>query len=105
MRKQFRWIILAAFLIAGIGGSYALSAAFRLDAREAWQAQANKVGQWLSGTLLGWLEESYAPLSGLAILFENSSNVSEAEYLGAVDGLESRATAYFLDATAVARPR
>ncbi|MDJ0990831.1 MAG: PAS domain S-box protein, partial [Desulfobacterales bacterium] len=105
MRKQFRWIILAAFLIAGLGGSYALSAAFRLDAREAWQAQANKVGQWLSGTLLGWLEESYAPLSGLAILFENSSSVSEAEYLGAVDGLESRATVYFLDATAVARSR
>ncbi len=105
MRKQFQWILLAALLISGTVGSYALSEAFRLDARDAWKAQANKVGQWLSGTLLGWLEESYAPLSGLAILFENSSSVSEAEYLGAVDGLESRATVYFLDATAVARPR
>ncbi len=105
MRNKVQWILLIALLIAGLGGSYALSEAFRRDARDAWEAQGNKVGQWLSGTVLNWLEESYAPLSGLAILFENSNNVSEAEFLGAVDGLESRATAYFLDAAAVARPQ
>ncbi len=105
MRIKFQWILLIALIVAGLGGSYALSEAFRTDARDAWKAQGNKVGQWLSGTVLNWLEESYAPLSGLAILFENSGSVTEAEFLGAVDGLESRATAYFLDAAAVARPR
>ena len=44
-------------------------------------------------------------MSGLAVLFENSSNVTANEFLGAVDGLESRATAYFLDAAAIARPK
>ena len=105
MRVKFQWILLIALLVAGLGGSYALSEAFREDARDAWKAQANKVGQWLSGTVLNWLEESYAPLSGIAILFENSGNVTEVEFMGAVDGLESRATAYFLDALAIVRPR
>jgi two-component system, sensor histidine kinase and response regulator len=44
-------------------------------------------------------------LSGVAILFENSSEVTEDEFLGATDALEARAIAFFLDANAVARPR
>ncbi len=89
----------------GIGGSYALSEAFRTDAREAWQTEAAQAARWLSGTVLGWLEESYAPLSGLAILFENSKEVTEVEFLGATDALEARASSFFLDAKAVARPQ
>ncbi|MBW2408383.1 MAG: PAS domain S-box protein, partial [Deltaproteobacteria bacterium] len=105
MRTALTWILLILLTAAGIAGSYALSEAFRSDAREAWEAQATRVAQWLSATLLGWLEESYAPLSGLAILFENSREVSEVEFLGATDGLEARATAFFLDAKAIARPQ
>jgi len=105
MRTKLQWILLAALVIAGCAGSYTLSEALRTDAREAWETQASKVAQWLSGTVLGWLEESYAPLSGLAILFENSSEVTEDEFLGATDALEARTTAFFLDAKAVARPR
>ncbi|MGD8493297.1 MAG: PAS domain S-box protein, partial [Desulfobacterales bacterium] len=105
MRTVLTWGLLILLAAGGIAGSYALSEAFRTDAREAWEAQASRVAQWLSGTLLGWLEESYAPLSGLAILFENFSEVSEVEFLGAADGLEARATSFFLDAKAVARPQ
>ena len=105
MRTKLQWMLLAALVIAGCVGSYTLSEALRTDAREAWETQASNVAQWLSGTVLGWLEESYAPLSGLAILFENSSEVTEDEFLGATDALEARTTAFFLDAKAVARPR
>ncbi|MGD8501264.1 MAG: PAS domain S-box protein, partial [Phycisphaerales bacterium] len=105
MRTALTWILLILLALGGLGGTYALSEAFRSDAREAWEAEASQAARWLSGTILGWLEESYAPLSGLAILFENSREVSEAEFLGATDGLEARATAYFLDAKAVARPQ
>ena len=75
MKTALLWISLAVLIVSGIGGSYALSEAFRNDARDAWQAEAEKSAQWLSGTILGWLEESYSQLSGLAILFENSSDV------------------------------
>jgi two-component system sensor histidine kinase/response regulator len=98
------WILLILLILGGIYGTYALSEAFRADARKGWEAEASQAARWLSSTILGWLEESYAPLSGLAILFENSREVSEVEFLGAADGLEDRATAFFLDAQAVARP-
>ncbi|MGD9081111.1 MAG: PAS domain S-box protein, partial [Desulfobacterales bacterium] len=105
MKTVFTWGLLILLAVGCTVGSYALSEAFRADARKAWEAEAAQTAQWLSSTILGWLEESYAPLSGLAILFENSREVSEVEFLGATDGLEGRATAYFLDAKAVARPQ
>ncbi|MGD8644493.1 MAG: ATP-binding protein, partial [Chromatiales bacterium] len=77
---------------------------FRDKAQKAWEAQAARSEQWLSGTVLSWLDESYAPLSGVAVLFENSQSVNEDEFLGAVDALEARATAVFIDAMAVVRP-
>jgi len=105
MRTIITWILLILLAVGGIGGSYALSEAFRTDARSAWEAEASQAARWFSATVLGWLEESYTPLSGLAILFENSSEVTEVEFLGATDALEARATAFFLDAKAAARPR
>ncbi|CAB1076769.1 diguanylate cyclase/phosphodiesterase (GGDEF & EAL domains) with PAS/PAC sensor(s) [Olavius algarvensis Delta 1 endosymbiont] len=105
MRVTITWTLLILLAAGGITGSYALSEKFRADAVEAWKAETAQAGRWLSGTVLGWLEESYAPLSGLAILFENSREVTEAEFLGATDALEARATAFFLDAKAIARPR
>ena len=104
MKAGVRWLLLAILTATGIGGAYALSEAFRTDARDAWRAEASQAARWLSSTLLGWLEESYAPLSGLAVLFENSNEVTEAEFRGATDALEARATAFFIDAAAVARP-
>ena len=98
MRTALTWILLILLAVGGIVGSYALSEKFRTDAREVWAAKASQSARWLSGTVLGWLDESYAPLSGLAILFENSREVTEVEFLGATDALEARATAFFLDA-------
>jgi two-component system sensor histidine kinase/response regulator len=97
-------MLLLLILLLGVGGSYKMSELFRADARADWEAQAAQTGQWLSGALLSWLEESYAPLSGIAILFESPLSVTEDDYLDAVDSLESRATALFIDATAVFRP-
>ncbi len=105
MRTILTWILLILLAVGGIVGSYALSERFRTNAREVWEVEASQSARWLSGTVLGWLEESYAPLSGLAILFENSREVTEIEFLGATDALEARATTFFLDAKAVARPR
>jgi len=98
-----RQLFLLVAAIAGLWASYVVSEIFRDDARQSWEAQANQSAQWLSGTLLGWLDESYAPLSGIAALFENSETVSEAEFLNAYDGIESRASAFFLDGMAFYR--
>ena len=81
-----------------------LSEAFRTDARNYWESEASQAGRWLSGTVLSWLEESYAPLSGVAALFENSLEVTENEFLDAFDAMEARATAFFVDSAAVLRP-
>ena len=100
VRQSLRWLLLLALLLAGIGSSWLLSETFREDARRSWVAQADRAGQWLTGTLLNWLEESYAPVSGLAVLAENSEELSEAEFLNAYEALEARATAFFLDGAA-----
>ncbi len=100
----FRGIILLIAALTGFWGVFAVSEVFKTDARRSWEAEGDQVAQWLSGTLLGWLEESYAPISGLAALSENSENVTESEFLNAFDGLEARATAFFLDAAAMYRP-
>jgi signal transduction histidine kinase/DNA-binding response OmpR family regulator len=97
------WIVPLLIFALGTGGSWSLSQAFRQDALRAWQAQAEQAGRWLSGTLLAWLEESYAPLSGLAMLAANIETLTEVEFLNGFDNLESRATAFFLDSAAYLR--
>jgi PAS domain S-box-containing protein len=96
--------MLILLAVGGILGSYTLSEKFRTDARQLWEEKASQAARWLSATVLGWLDESYTPLSGLAILFENSREVTEVEFLGATNALEARTTAFFPDANAVARP-
>jgi len=97
------WLVPLLILALGTGGSWSLSQAFRQDALRAWQAQAEQTARWLSGTLLAWLEESYAPLSALAVLAENSEPLTEAAFLNGLDAMEARATAFFLDSAAYLR--
>jgi len=97
------WLVPLLILALGTGGSWSLSQAFRQDALRSWLAQAEQTAHGLSGTLLGWLEESYAPLSGLAVLAENSTTLTEVEFLNGFDALEARATAFFLDSVAYLR--
>jgi PAS domain S-box-containing protein len=99
-----RQITLMIFAAAGLWGTWQVSEIYRDDAKKSWEVAANQSSQWLSGTLLGWLEESYAPLSGIAALYENSDEVTESEFLNAFESLESRATAFFLDGMAFYRP-
>jgi len=99
-----RILVLIVFAALGATGTYLLSQELREDARANWEAAASHSAAWLTGTLLGWLEESYAPISGLAALSENSDQVTETEFLNAYDGLEARATAFFLEAAALAHP-
>ncbi|MBF0266627.1 MAG: hypothetical protein HQL46_15300, partial [Gammaproteobacteria bacterium] len=102
--NRWRWLIPSVILLLGLGGTLLLSDSFRQRAITNWEADAKQAAQWLSGTFLGWLEESYGPISGVAALFENSDNVTEDEFFNAYDGLESRATAFFLDTIAVLQP-
>ena len=99
-----RFVLPALILVIGLAVSWGLSRAFLNEARDAWRAQGEQVAEWLSGTTLSWLDESYAPVSGLGALLENSSHVTEVEFLNAFDALESRATAFFLDAAAYVVP-
>ena len=102
MMKHFNPIILLAVIVFGLAGSYISQQTLLEDAERNWRSQADRDGQWLTSTLLAWLEESYAPMSGLAILVENSEIIEESEFLNAFDALESRAAAFFLDAAALA---
>lgn len=98
---SLRILALVVAAVIGFSATYKVSETLRLDARNNWKIEADKVAQSLSGTLLNWIEESYAPISGMTALFENSTNVTEIEFLNAYDGLEARATAFFIEAAAV----
>ncbi|MBT4525342.1 MAG: response regulator [Deltaproteobacteria bacterium] len=103
MKQLTFWFIATFLLVAGISGSFILSQMFRDDARKTWQTEVEQTSQLLSGTIIGWLEESYAPISGLAVLYENSNSVSEDEFLNAADAFEARATSLFIDSYATFR--
>lgn len=96
-----RVLTLTILFLLGVGATLVASNTLREDAQLNWENKADQVGQWLTGSLLGWLEESYAPLSGLAALSENSVELSETEFLNAYDGLEARASAFFLEGAAL----
>ena len=47
MRTVFTWGLLILLAVGGIAGSYALSEAFRSNAREAWEAAGGRfIGIW-----------------------------------------------------------
>ncbi|MBC8157765.1 MAG: PAS domain S-box protein, partial [Alphaproteobacteria bacterium] len=104
MISGFRALVLLMVAGLGVGGAFAMSEALRNSARQGWEAETGHAAQSLSGSMLGWLEESYAPISGLAALLENSAHVSEPEFLNAYNGLEARATAFFLDSAGLVAP-
>jgi len=101
--KLRHWIVLIGLLICGLGGSYHASSVLVEDSTRNWRAQGDRDAQWLTGTLLGWLEESYAPISGLSALVEGSETLTEDAFRNAFEGLEARSFAFFLDAGALLR--
>ena len=96
-----RGLVVLLVAVLGFAATFFVSQTLKTEARQGWQLEATKTAESLSNNLLGWLEESYAPISGLAALAENSDVLSESEFLNAFDNLEARATAFFLEAAAI----
>ena len=94
-------LVALAIFAAGLLASYALSTTLRAQAVADWESKAEREAQAMTAVMLGWLEESYAPLTALSVLFAQSTSVSEAEFLGATDSLESKSPTSFLDSMAV----
>jgi PAS domain S-box-containing protein len=92
--------IVATVFALGLAISYGLSQMLRDQAVETWESKADREVQAVTAVMLGWLEESYAPLSALAVLFGNSRSVEEREFLSATDALEAKSPTSFLDSMA-----
>ena len=58
-------------------------------AKKDWNVRVDQTAERLSNTLLAWLEESYAPVSGLVALVENSKTVESNEFLNAFESTQS----------------
>ncbi len=100
-RRGLNALLMAVVLVLGFLVSYGVSQALRKQAVAAWESESDQAAHALTGTVLGWLEESYAPVAALSVLFENSDEVTALEFLSAADALESRSAASFLDSIAV----
>jgi PAS domain S-box-containing protein len=90
---RYTWL-LALVIALALGGSFASSYTLYRTAEREWIARADSSAQRLSTLLLGWIEDSYSPLSGLAALVENSKTTEPDEVLNALEGIESRATTF-----------
>ena len=99
-KSWYSWL-LAVVVAAGIVASLLISYALYRSAERQWIARAESEAQRLSTMLLGWIDDSYAPLSGLAALVDNSQTTRPEDFLNAYDGMESRATTAFLGAAAM----
>lgn len=99
-RTRYTWLLVLV-IAAGITASLAVSYALSRNAERHWIARSESEAQRLSTMLLGWIDDSYAPLSGLAALVENSSRSEPEAFLNAFDAMESRATTDLLGAAAM----
>src|SRR5262250_227868 len=98
--RLYTWfliMVVAAGVAAAVSTSYTL---YRMAQRQ-WIARAESDAQRFSSMLLDWVDESYAPLSGLAALVETSHKTEAKEFLNAFDGIESRSTTVLLGAAAM----
>jgi class 3 adenylate cyclase len=93
------WVL--GLVIVGVVASLSVSYTLYRSAERQWIARSESEAQRLSTMLLGWIDDSYAPLSGLAALVETSRVTDSAAFLNAFEGMESRATAVVLGAVAM----
>ena len=98
--KRYTWL-LALVLAAAVAASLSIIFTLYRTARQQWIARAGADAQRLSSMLLGWMDESFAPVSGLAALLENSRGTEPAQFLNAFEGIESRTTTGLLGAVAM----
>src|SRR5215813_4611626 len=97
---RYPWV-LGLLIVVGVIASLSVSYALYRSAEREWIARSESDAQRLSTMLLGWIDDSYAPLSGLAALVETSRVTDPAAFLNALDGPESRATAVLLGVLAL----
>src|SRR5215469_15066374 len=98
--SRYPWVF-GLVIVVGVIASLSVSYTLYRSAERQWIARSESEAQRLSAMLLGWIDDSYAPLSGLAALMETSRAIDPAAFLNAFDGMESRATAVLLGAVAM----
>ncbi|MES2951798.1 MAG: response regulator [Pseudomonadota bacterium] len=101
MRRFVSQTLPLLVLVLGLLFSALLTQVLHNSATQVWQKRAEQEATRRSMSLLGWIEESYATLSGLVALLENSTDVDSGEFLNAVDGLEARTKVNFMPAKAL----
>ena len=89
--------------VAGMLATICFSYFFFEKAEKDWNVRVDQTAERLSNTLLAWLEESYAPVSGLVALVENSKTVEPNEFLNAFESMQSRSTTVLLDEASLVR--
>src|SRR5262245_4740405 len=100
--RRYTWL-LALVLVAAIAASLSLTYTLYRTAQKQWIARAGADAQRLSSILLGWMDDSFAPISGLAALLDNSQGTEPEQFLNAFEGIESRTTTGLLGAVAMLR--
>jgi two-component system, sensor histidine kinase and response regulator len=94
-KSQF--LFSALVFVAGMVATICFSYFFYEKSEKDWNVRVDQTAERLSNTLLAWLEESYAPVSGLVALVENSKTVESSEFLNAFESMQSRSTTVLLD--------
>jgi len=86
-----------------MAATFCVSYFFYQRSEKDWNIRVDQTAERLSNTLLSWLEESYAPVSGLVALVENSNAVEPGEFLNAFESMQSRSTTVLLDEASLLR--
>jgi two-component system, sensor histidine kinase and response regulator len=107
MAKSSAWksqfLLSAIVFVAGIMATVFFSYLSYAKSEKDWNIRVDQTAERLSNTLLSWIEESYAPVSGLVALVENSSTVEPNEFINAFEGMQSRSTTVLLDEASLLR--
>jgi two-component system sensor histidine kinase/response regulator len=101
--RKSQFLLSAIVFVAGLAATLCFSYLSYAKAEKDWNIRVDQTAERLSNTLLSWMEESYAPVSGLVALVENSSTVEPGEFLNAFEGMQSRSTTVLLDEASLLR--
>jgi two-component system sensor histidine kinase/response regulator len=100
-KSQF--LLSAIVFVVGMVATLCFSYFFYQRSEKDWNIRVDQTAERLSNTMLSWLEESYAPVSGLVALVENSNTVEPNEFLNAFESMQSRSTTVLLDEASLLR--
>jgi two-component system, sensor histidine kinase and response regulator len=101
--SKSQFLLSAIVFVAGLVATLCFSYLSYEKAEKDWNVRVDQTAERLSNTLLSWMEESYAPVSGLVALVENSNTVEPGEFLNAFEGMQSRSTTVLLDEASLLR--